>query len=186
MFSQRCSRILLNTNQISKRYAHKSSIPVRLNTFVEGLGLENEVVFVRAGLMRNILFPAGKASYVAKKALNTTSTVDTTQTDMSAKKAMENRVASNEKKRTLLGHLEGIRELNFKRAVVPNSEHTFGSVTAEDLVSKLKEEYGLDVEKSTIVFKSEGGRIKSLGNHLVTVQIGQQTAEINVVVNPAM
>lgn len=87
-------------------------------------------------------------------------------------------------KKELLGHLEGVRELKFNRAVVPNSDHTFGSVTVEDLVSKLKEEFGLDVEKSTIEFKSEGGRIKSLGNHQVLVQIGQETAEINVIVNP--
>lgn len=83
-----------------------------------------------------------------------------------------------------MGHLEGVRELQFNRAVVPNSNHTFGSVTADDLVSKLKEEFGLDVEKSTIEFKSEGGRIKSLGKHQVLVQIGHETAEINVLVNP--
>lgn len=83
-----------------------------------------------------------------------------------------------------MGHLEGVRELQFNRAVVPNSNHTFGSVTADDLVSKLKEEFGLDVEKSTIEFKSEGGRIKSLGTHQVLVQIGHETAEINVLVNP--
>lgn len=89
------------------------------------------------------------------------------------------------KKKELLGHLEGVRQLEFNRAVVPNSDHTFGSVTAEDLISKLKEEFGLDVDKSTIEVKSEGGRIKSLGKHQVFVQIGQETAEINVVVHPA-
>lgn len=85
-----------------------------------------------------------------------------------------------------MGGLEGVRQLNFNRAVVPNSDHTFGSVTAEDLVSKLKEEYGLDVDKTTIEFKSDGGRIKSLGQHKVTVQIGHEATEINVLVNPAM
>lgn len=88
-----------------------------------------------------------------------------------------------EKKKELFGHLEGVRELQFNRAVVPNSDNTFGSVTAEDLISKLKEEFGLDVDKSAIEFKSEGGRIKSLGNHQILVQIGHKTAEINVVVN---
>jgi ribosomal protein L9 len=92
--------------------------------------------------------------------------------------------ADKEKKKQLLGHLEEVRELKFNRAIVPNSEHTFGSVTAEDLVNKLKEDFGLDVEKSTIEFKSEGGRIKSLGRHQVSVQIGTETTEINVVVNP--
>jgi ribosomal protein L9 len=93
---------------------------------------------------------------------------------------------SQNKKKQLLGDLEGVRQLVFNRAVVPNSEHTFGSVTAEDLISKLKEEFGLEVEKSTIDFKSEGGRIKSLGKHQVFVQIGQETAEINVLVNAAV
>ena len=91
--------------------------------------------------------------------------------------------ANKEKNKQLLGHLEDVRELKFNRANVPNSEQTFGSVTADDLVHKLKEEFGLDVDKSTIEFKSEGGRIKSLGQHQVLVQIGEQTTEINVIVD---
>lgn len=64
-----------------------------------------------------------------------------------------------------------VQVLEFKRAVIPETTNTFGSVTAEDLTSKLKEEYGLTIDKQLIEFKTEGGRIKSLGDHDVLVQI---------------
>ena len=66
---------------------------------------------------------------------------------------------------------------------MPNSDNTFGSVTAEDLTNKLKEEHGLDIDKAAIQFKSEDGRIKSLGKHQILIQVGQETAEMNVIVN---
>lgn len=82
----------------------------------------------------------------------------------------------------LLGGLESVKVLEFKRAVVPNSESTFGSVTADDLVLKLKDDHGLMVEKHSVEFKSEGGRIKSLGEHTVQVQIGGNVTTITVIV----
>ncbi|KAI8647315.1 hypothetical protein BD408DRAFT_408976 [Parasitella parasitica] len=184
------SRALLCSIQITKRQAHKkTSIRVKLNQFVEGVGLQDEIVSVRPGLMRNILYPSGKATYIAKEQQDQADDEDAAavadeQTQSAAN--LEHLAQVELKKKELLGHLEGVPQLEFNRAVVPNSDHTFGSVTADDLTSKLKEEYGLDVDKSTIVVKSEGGRIKSLGKHQVFVQIGQQTAEINVVVHPAV
>ncbi|KAG2207519.1 hypothetical protein INT47_004269 [Mucor saturninus] len=177
--------LLSCSSQVLKRHAHKkANIQVKLNQFVEGVGLENEVVAVRPGLMRNILYPAGKATYIDKKAVIEGDEEDKSMEEASSAAQLLKEAVDMEKKKVLMGHLEGVRELLFNRAVVPNSDHTFGSVTAEDLISKLKEEFGLDVDKSTIEFKSEGGRIKSLGQHKVSVQIGQETAEINVVVNP--
>ncbi|CAO0797208.1 unnamed protein product [Mucor circinelloides] len=180
------SRAILCSTQIIKRQAHKkANIQVKLNQFVEGVGLQDEVVTVRPGLMRNILYPSGKASYIVKQQQD--EVVDNSVVDQLEKNAanVEHLAQLDLKKKELLGHLEGVRQLEFNRAAVPNSDHTFGSVTAEDLISKLKEEFGLDVDKSTIEVKSEGGRIKSLGKHQVFVQIGQETAEINVVVHPA-
>ncbi|GAA5816928.1 hypothetical protein MFLAVUS_010463 [Mucor flavus] len=181
-----CSKTFVAcSTQIIKRQAHKkANIQVKLNRFVEGVGLEGETVSVRPGLMRNILYPAGKATYIDKREPIVEQGLSSGQSEEVYAEKLLTQQANMEKKKELLGHLEGVRELKFNRAIVPNSDHTFGSVTAEDLVSKLKEEFGLDVDKSTIEFKSEGGRIKSLGSHQVLVQIGQETAEINVVVNP--
>ncbi|KAI9348887.1 hypothetical protein BD770DRAFT_327111 [Pilaira anomala] len=171
------------STQIIKRQAHKkANIQVKLNQFVDGIGLEGEVVAVRPGLMRNILYPTGKATYIDKREPVVEEGLSASNQKSDAEKLMIQQ-ANMEKKKELLGHLEGVRELQFNRAVVPNTDNTFGSVTAEDLIHKLKEEFGLDVDKSAIEFKSEGGRIKSLGNHQILVQIGQKTAEINVVVN---
>jgi ribosomal protein L9 len=38
------------------------------------------------------------------------------------------------------------------------------------------------VEKHSVEFKSEGGRIKSLGEHTVQVQIGDNVTTITVIV----
>lgn len=76
--------------------------------------------------------------------------------------------------------LADIDTLVFKRAAVPGTENTFGSVTAEDLVSKLKEEYDLVVDKASIEFKSEGGRIKTLGTHKITVSFAGSKVDLDV------
>ncbi|KAI8882027.1 hypothetical protein K501DRAFT_221936 [Backusella circina FSU 941] len=181
-----CTRIVFT--HIVKRQAHKkANIQVKLSEYVEGLGIKDQVVAVRPGLMRNILYPSGKAVYVTKQQASETPAAHDDNSNTLTTEALQQLNEENQKKKqNLLGGLEGVRQLSFKRAVVPNSDHTFGSVTAEDLVSKLKEEYGLDVVKSTIEFKSEGGRIKSLGEHMVTVQVGDETAKINVIVNAAV
>ncbi|OBZ89750.1 50S ribosomal protein L9 [Choanephora cucurbitarum] len=175
------------TAQIIKRHAHKkANIKVKLNEFVEGVGIQGEIVSVRPGLMRNILYPTRKASYMDKKEANapqSNALEELKQSALDNEKLQLSAQESAQKNKQLLSDLEGIRELQFSRAIVPNSDNTFGSVTAEDLTNKLKEEYGLDIDKATIEFKSEGGRIKSLGKHQIVIQVGQETAEMNVIVN---
>lgn len=52
---------------IPQRHAHKkASINVKLTTYIEGLGLKDEIVTVRPGLMRNVLLPSKQASYITK------------------------------------------------------------------------------------------------------------------------
>lgn len=63
--------------------------------------------------------------------------------------------------------LSSVSILDFKRAVVPDSINTFGSVTADDLAGKLKDEFGITVDKHSVEFKD--GRIKSLGEHQVVI-----------------
>ncbi|KAI8382393.1 hypothetical protein BD560DRAFT_386457 [Blakeslea trispora] len=176
-----------NATQIIKRHAHKkANIQVKLNEFVEGVGIQGEIVSVRPGLMRNILYPTKKASYIDKKEANASQNNISEELKQSAMENERLQVSARElaqKNKQLLNDLEGIQVLQFSRAVVPNSDNTFGSVTAEDLTNKLKEEHGLDIDKATIQFKSEDGRIKSLGKHQILIQVGQETAEMNVIVN---
>ncbi|KAI7906719.1 uncharacterized protein BX663DRAFT_448461 [Cokeromyces recurvatus] len=184
--------ILYTSQQVTKRHAHKkANIEVRLNEYIENLGLKDEIVSVRPGLMRNILYPAGKAEYINKDQLLTKDDMNEDQDKMTEQqeklKLQLNKL--NMKKNELLDNLEQIQELEFNRAVVPNSHHTFGSVTAEDLVQKIKENFGLDIDKSAIEFSSqeEGGvgRIKYLGQHKVFIQVNSKRVEIKVNVKPA-
>ncbi|KAI8990843.1 hypothetical protein BDF20DRAFT_841160 [Mycotypha africana] len=186
-------KILSNPSlHIAKRQAHKkASIQVRLNDYVEGIGIKGEIVTIRPGMMRNLLYPNGKASYIVKgdtssnvSLENESVTKAEAEEDMNAK--LRRMMKASAEVEEITNKLNTIQEVVFTRAVVPNSVHTFGSVTAEDLVSKLKEQFGLTIDRSSIDFKSEGGRIKSLGKHKVSVQVtGGQMIDISVIVNAA-
>lgn len=160
--------------------------------------------------MRNILFPTKKASYISKdyqpepeQELNDMDEIlkQTNERLMVKKKktrkpllsihawepnrlTQEKEAVALKKDQELLTNLKNVYEIKFSRAVIPGSENTFGSVTAEDIINKLKEEYNVTVERATIQVKSESGRIKSLGSHPVSVQIGHQTVELTVQVDP--
>ncbi|CAO3592622.1 unnamed protein product [Absidia cylindrospora] len=185
---QRISRPSTTALYFTKRQAHKkTSIQVKLNDFVEGVGIKDEVVLVRPGLMRNILYPSGKATYVASYNGPRNRILEAKENNQNHVEDANVLAKAHSKQRQqqanqLVGGLENVKLLEFKRAVVPNSELTFGSVTADDLVLKLKEEYDLVLEKQAIEFKSKGGRIKSLGEHIVQVQIGDKLTTITVVV----
>ncbi|KAI9013846.1 hypothetical protein CLU79DRAFT_768221 [Phycomyces nitens] len=180
---------LMAASTMAKRSAHKkASIQVKLNQFIDGVGLKDEVVSVRPGLMRNILYPAKKASYVP-----TFNGPRNRQLELELEKAAvtetgADKTVNQERRREsaskLAGSLSSVGTLVFKRAVVPSSTNTFGSVTADDVISKLKD-IGLLVERQTIVFQSEGGRIKSLGEHLVTIEAGNQSTTLKVLVEAA-
>ncbi|KAI7872301.1 hypothetical protein BDF14DRAFT_1751778 [Spinellus fusiger] len=189
LLSRSCPRIQgfsVALNTTSKRYAHKkASIQVKLNEYIEGLGLEGEVVSVRAGLMRNILYPANKATYIQvykgtrnrqweEEQLNQPTL--TTQAPSLLSKRKES--ASLFKKMTQLS------ALTFKRAIIPGSINTFGSVTTDDVLLKLAEQE-IQLDRQTVVLHSNSGRIKTLGEHLVTVTSGHQSVTLKVVVEAA-
>ncbi|ORE23477.1 hypothetical protein BCV71DRAFT_240453 [Rhizopus microsporus] len=174
------TRAALCVTQVIKRSAHKkANIQVRLSQPVDGLGL-------RAGLMRNFLFPAKKATYISKdyNPEQEEEVIDSAQLEQEREEALKKKEMATKKDEELLHNLKGVYEIKFSRAVIPGSENTFGSVTVEDIVHKLKAEYDITVDKSNIHVKTEGGRIKALGSHLVTLHVGQQITEITVKVEP--
>ncbi|KAI9301346.1 hypothetical protein BJ944DRAFT_271646 [Cunninghamella echinulata] len=166
-----------------KRQAHKkASIQVKLNEYIEGVGIKDDIVTVRPGLMRNILYPSGKASYVQKYTGPRNRELENEKkhvidNDSSTDIQKEQRQEAVSK---LVNELNKVKVLEFQRAVVPNSNHIFGSVSSDDLVEKLKEDYGINIEKSAIEFKSEGGRIKTLGDHTINVQIADVPTLIQI------
>ncbi|CDS07059.1 hypothetical protein LRAMOSA09582 [Lichtheimia ramosa] len=156
---------------IAKRAAHKkASIQVELQEYVQGVGVAGDIVAVRPGLMRNVLYPAGKASYIKtyqgprNRQKEEQDKLSAAQQDKasSVKAARRREHATN-----LSSTLSSVSILDFKRAVVPDSINTFGSVTADDLAGKLKDEFGITVDKNSVEFKD--GRIKSLGEHQVVI-----------------
>ncbi|CAO3693814.1 unnamed protein product [Rhizopus microsporus] len=181
------TRAALCVTQVIKRSAHKkANIQVRLSQPVDGLGLRGQVVSVRPGLMRNFLFPAKKATYISKdyNPEQEEEVIDSAQLEQEREEALKKKEMATKKDEELLHNLKGVYEIKFSRAVIPGSENTFGSVTVEDIVHKLKAEYDITVDKSNIHVKTEGGRIKALGSHLVTLHVGQQITEITVKVEP--
>ncbi|KAI8146746.1 hypothetical protein BJV82DRAFT_599658 [Fennellomyces sp. T-0311] len=180
-----------SSKSIIVRNAHKkASIKVRLNEYIEGVGLQDEIVSVRPGLMRNILFPTGKATYVNVHQGPRNRQLEEQQR-LSAEQLkadqVSDAVSEANKRKARVNQVEsilsGVSALEFKRAVVPDTTSTFGSVTADDLASKLKDEYGLNVDKQLIQFKTE--RIKSLGEHEVVIQVAGSPVTLKVVVAAA-
>ncbi|KAI9489418.1 hypothetical protein BDB00DRAFT_843336 [Zychaea mexicana] len=187
-----CARQFARSSRaIIVRHAHKkASIPVRLNEYIEGVGLQDEIVSVRPGLMRNTLFPSGKASYVKafegprnrqleQQQKASAEQLKADQVTGAAQEASKRQAQASQ----VESILSGVTALEFKRAVIPETTNTFGSVTADDLASKLKEDYGLNVDKQLIQFKTE--RIKSLGEHEVVVQVAGSPVTLKVVVDAA-
>ncbi|CAO3646890.1 unnamed protein product [Cunninghamella blakesleeana] len=135
--------------------------------------------------MRNILYPSGKASYVEKYTGPRNRELEDEKSHVIDNSVVLTELQKEQRQEAvnkLVNELNKVKLLEFQRAVVPNSNNIFGSVSSEDLVDKLMEEYGINIEKNSFEFKSEGGRIKTLGEHTINVQLGDVSTSINVVV----
>lgn len=67
--------------------------------------------------------------------------------------------------------------LEFVRAVIPDTTATFGSVTSEDIVEKLGE-YEVILDKRLVLSE----KIKTLGQHQVSIKCGESQVIIDVIV----
>jgi ribosomal protein L9 len=66
------------------------------------------------------------------------------------------------------------------RIPIPDTTSTFGSVTNEDIVEKLKE-HGISVDKKAIL----SDKIKNLGRHDITIKCGETDISIGVNITAA-
>ncbi|KAL1917941.1 uncharacterized protein VTP21DRAFT_3775 [Calcarisporiella thermophila] len=182
-------RALLNT---PKRYAHKqSTIQVQLKSKLKGLGKPGDVVSVKPGYMRNNLLPNGLASYIVKskgardrKAEQEADNLRAQAARITAESADNLQIRQSQAVAaalSLVSKLRSLPPLRFKRAIVPNSVQTYGSVTAEDVVEGLRKKGIAGVSKGQV----SADRIKTVGEHTCKVHIGESEVDLKVLVEPA-
>jgi large subunit ribosomal protein L9 len=125
---------------------------------IPSLGAEADVVRVRRGYARNYLLPHGKAYEVTPGALR--------QLDALKKKRAEREA------RELNEAEELARRIGKARFVFTletgETGKAFGSVTAQDIVNRLKNELGAEIDRHKVVLERA---IKDTGEHEVAIKL---------------
>ena len=125
---------------------------------IPGLGAEADVVKVRRGYARNYLLPHGKAHEVTPGALR--------QIDALKQKRAE-REAREQNEAEELGRRIGKARFVFTLETGETGK-AFGSVTAQDIMNRIKNELGAEIDRHKIVLERP---IKDTGEHEVTVKL---------------
>ena len=125
---------------------------------VPGLGAEADVVKVRRGYARNYLLPRGMAYEVTPGALR--------QLDALKQKRAEREARELNEAEELARRIGKIR-LVFTLETGETGK-AFGSVTAQDIVNRLKNELGADIDRHKIVLDRP---IKDTGEHEVAIKV---------------
>ncbi|MFL6513708.1 MAG: 50S ribosomal protein L9 [Chthoniobacterales bacterium] len=134
------------------------STEIILTENVPGLGAEADVVKVRRGYARNFLLPRGKAYEVTPASMRQ---LDNLKKKRAEREARELNDAEELTRR--IGKLKVIFTL-----ATGESGKAFGSVTANDIVTRLKNEAGVDIDRHKIVLEHP---IKTTGEHEVTIKL---------------
>jgi large subunit ribosomal protein L9 len=125
---------------------------------VPGLGAEADVVRVRRGYARNYLLPTGKAYEVTPVALR--------QLDNLKKKRAEREARELNEAEELSRRIGKLR-VTFTLATGETGK-AFGSITAQDIVHRLKNEIGAEIERHKIMLERP---IKETGEHEVPIKL---------------
>ena len=134
------------------------STEIILTENIPGLGAEADVVKVRRGYARNYLLPQGKAYEVTKQSLRQ---LDNLKAKRAAREATELNEAEDLARR--IGKLRMTFTLE-----TGETGKAFGSITAADLVKRLKNEMGADIDRHRIVLEHP---IKSTGEHEISIKL---------------
>jgi large subunit ribosomal protein L9 len=134
------------------------STEVILTDNVPGLGAEADVVKVRRGYARNYLLPRGKAYEVTPAALR--------QLDSLKKKRAEREARELNEAEELSRRIGKLR-VTFTLATGETGK-AFGSVTAQDIAIRLKNELGQGLDRHKIVLDRP---IKDTGEHEVAIKL---------------
>lgn len=125
---------------------------------IPGLGAEADVVKVRRGYARNFLLPKGKAYEVTKSSLRQ---LDNLKAKRAAREASELNEAEELARR--IGKLKVVFTLE-----TGETGKAFGSITAQDLVKRLKNEIGHEFDRHRIVLDHP---LKTTGEHEVLIKL---------------
>jgi large subunit ribosomal protein L9 len=134
------------------------STEVILTDNVPGLGAEADVVKVRRGYARNYLLPQGKAYEVTPAALRQLETLKKKRAEREARELNE----AEELSRKI-----GKAHLIFTLAT-GESGKAFGSITAQDIVNRMKNEMGIEIDRHKIALERP---IKDTGEHEVAIKL---------------
>jgi len=125
---------------------------------VPGLGAEADVVKVRRGYARNYLLPRGKAYEVTPAALRQIE-------NLKKKRAERESRELNEAEE--LGRRIGKFHVIFTLATGETGK-AFGSVTAQDIANRMKNELGVEIDRHKILLDRP---IKDTGEHQVEIKL---------------
>ena len=134
------------------------STEIILTENIPGLGAEADVVKVRRGYARNFLLPQGKAYEVTKRSLRQ---LDNLKAKRAAREAAELNEAEELSRR--ISKLKVVFTLE-----TGETGKAFGSVTAQDLVKRLKNELGNEIDRHRIVLEHP---LKTTGEHEVPIKL---------------
>jgi large subunit ribosomal protein L9 len=134
------------------------STEIILTENIPGLGAEADVVKVRRGYARNFLLPQGKAYEVTKRSLRQ---LDNLKAKRAAREAAELNEAEELSRR--ISKLKVVFTLE-----TGETGKAFGSVTAQDLVKRLKNELGNEIDRHRIVLEHP---LKTTGEHEVSIKL---------------
>src|SRR5438045_8418236 len=149
------------------------STEIILTENIPGLGAEADVVKVRRGYARNYLLPQGKAYEVTKQSMRQ---LDALKAKRAVREAAELNEAEDLARR--IGKLRVMFTLE-----TGETGKAFGSITAQDLVKRLKNELGNAIDRHRIVLDQP---IKTTGEHEVAIKLHHDvTAKFIFQVKPA-
>ena len=134
------------------------STEIILTENIPGLGAEADVVKVRRGFARNFLLPQGKAYEVTKSSMRKLDMLKAKRAEREAKELNEaEEIARRVGKSKMVFTLE-----------TGETGKAFGSVTANDIATRLKNELGVEIERHRIVLEHP---IKSTGEHELSIKL---------------
>ena len=139
------------------------STEIILTENVPGLGAEADVIKVRRGYARNYLLPQGKAYEVTKSTLRELDNLKKKRAEREARELNE----ADELTRRI-----GKLKVTFTLAT-GEAGKAFGSITAQDIVNRLKNELGHEIDRHKIVLEHP---IKNTGEHEVTIKLHHDVA----------
>ena len=125
---------------------------------VPGLGAEADVVKVRRGYARNYLLPRDKAHEVTPASLQQLDSLKAKRAEREARELNEaEELARRVGKARIIFTLE-----------TGETGKAFGSVTAQDIVNRLKNELGAEIDRHKIILERP---IKDTGEHEVAIKL---------------